>query len=391
MTPAQTETPGGPAARPKVRILVPALMPCDAVGTDAVGMLEALTGAGYEVEIFAETIHRDCARLARPLAAAAKSCWQSPGDLLIYHHATGWPVGQRILFAARNRIAVRYHNITPPAFFSSWSPTHMRACEAGMECTRHIAGMRGVTLIGASSFNCGELIALGADPQACRVLAPLHGAEELGRAPFDMRTLERYAGDAVNILFVGAVKPNKGHAGAIRILAAYQQQFNYRSRLIFAGGIEDCFHGYVEQMRRLAAGLGLAGSVVFTGRLDSSQIKTLYATADVFLCTSEHEGFCVPLVEAMYFRLPIVAWARTAVPETVADCGYLVRDWDESTFASGIAALAAGSSTAREFGRLGRRRYQEVFSPARLEARLVEIVDEIIRPRATARPVVRSA
>lgn len=377
MTPGTLAVARRSGPHPRVSLLVPALFPNDAIGTDVVRMRETLAGAGYPVKIFADTIHRDYAHIARPLHTVPKGYWGSRGDILIYHHAVGWRAGERVLFTTRNRLIVRHHNVTPPHFFARYSAQHVRACEAGAECSRRIACLRDLTVLGDSSFNCSELVAMGASPDACRVLAPLHSIEELGRAPFDIPTIERYADGAVNLLFVGGVKPNKGHAGAIRILAEYQRRFNYRSRLIFAGLIEDSFRGYADGLRQMAAGLGLARSVIFTGFVNSSQMKSLYAVADVFLCTSEHEGFCVPLVESMYFRVPIVALARTAVSETVGGAGFLIENLDEAAFASRIDDLAGNLEVASRAGANGRERYLKWFTGNHLRARLMEIVDRV--------------
>jgi glycosyltransferase involved in cell wall biosynthesis len=359
--------------RPRIRILTPALAPYDAIGTDVAQMRDALLQNGYSATIFAEGIDPRCAGIAEPLSAAPGDFWQSSEDILIYHHSTGWVSGEEILSKTKNCIFLRYHNVTPPQFFARYSVDYQRACTDGMEATRRLARLRNTLVLGDSTFNCDEMIALGAPAANCRVLAPLHATEELGREPFDIPTIQRYSGEVANILFVGGVKPNKGHARAIRAFAVYRQ-FNTRSRLIFCGGIDDRLRNYVDYLRRLAARLGVADQVVFTGSVTGSQLKSLYVAADVFLCTSEHEGFCVPLVEAMYFRVPIVAWGQTAVPETIGGCGFVLEHWDEMHCATCISELVNDTSLATRFGDLGRKRYQEVFSPGVLRSKLFDII-----------------
>ena len=358
---------------PRIHILTPSLVPYDAIGNDATQMREALLRRGYPVRIFAEGIHPRFAGIAESISKAPADLWQSPADIVIYHHSMGWGLGEAILFRAKNQIVVRYHNITPPQFFARYSVQHQHVCTAGLEATRRIA-RRNMIVLGDSTFNCDDMIAQGTAPEKCRVLAPLHLTEELGREPFDIPTIQRYSGEVVNILFVGGVKPNKGHARAIRAFAAYHHQFNSRSRLIFAGGMDDRLKTYVDNLRRLAAGLGVADQVIFAGSVTGSQLKSLYVTADVFLCTSEHEGFCVPLVEAMYFRVPIVAWGKAAVPETVGGCGFVLEHWDELQCASYIAELVNDTDLATRFGDLGRRRYEEMFSRGVLRKKLLDIM-----------------
>jgi glycosyltransferase involved in cell wall biosynthesis len=333
--------------------------------------------SGHTVRVFAEGIHPACASIADPIDLAPKELWRSSDDILIYHHSIGWPRGEEILFNTQNRIVLRYHNITPARFFAPYSLPHTQACEFGIESTKRIATLPNMLIVGDSTYNCEDLIALGANPDNCRVLAPFHLTEELGREMFDFGTLSRYSGATANFLFVGGVKPNKGHARAIRVFAEYQRHFNDRSRLIFAGGIDERLAGYVNYLKTLASQLGVADHVIFTGSVTGAQIKSLYVSADVFLCTSEHEGFCVPLVESMYFRVPIVAWGVTAVPETMGECGFMLKEWNESVFAAHIDRLVEDDQTAERLGTLGRRRYQEAFAPNVLRQKLGGIIAEV--------------
>jgi glycosyltransferase involved in cell wall biosynthesis len=366
--------------RPRnICLLTPSLVPFDAIGNDIAQMRLALLESGHTVRILAEGIHPACASIADPIALAPQELSQSPDDILIYHHSTGWPPGEEILFNTRNRIVLRYHNITPPRFFAPYSLPHTQATELGIESTKRIARLPDMLIVGDSTYNCEELIGLGANPTNCRVLAPFHLTEELGREPFDLATWSRYSGASANILFVGGVKPNKGHARAIRVFAEYHRYFNDRSRLIFAGGIDERLSGYVDDLKTLASQLGVADHVIFTGPVTGAQIKSLYVSADVFLCTSEHEGFCVPLVESMYFRVPIVAWGVTAVAETMGNCGFVLEDWNESLFAAHIDRLVEDHETAERLGTLGRRRYQEAFAPRVLRQNLDGIIAEVTR------------
>lgn len=363
---------------PRIYILTPNVVPYDAIANDVTQMRQVLTRHGYAVRVFAEGIHPQCTAIAEPLAGAPARLWQSPGDILIYHHSMGWGLGEEVLFNARNRTIVRYHNVTPPAFFARYSREYQEACVAGLDSTRRIARLPHITVLGDSTFNCDGMIALGTPAENCRVLPPLHLTEELGKEPFDIPAIQRYAGEAVNLLFVGGIKPNKGHSRAIRVFATYHNEFNPRSRLIFAGGIDGRLRNYAGELQRLAARLGVAGKVIFTGPVTTSEIKSLYVSADVFLCTSEHEGFCVPLVEAMYFRLPIVAWGTTAVTETIGASGFVVDDWDEWQLACAIAEMTDDPDLANQFGALGRTRYQEGFSPRVLERKLCDLIAGLV-------------
>lgn len=360
-----------------VYLMTPSLVPYDAIGNDVAAMRAALVEQGFAVQVFAQGVHPACAAIAEPLARASASIWDSPDAVLIYHHSAGWPQGEAILFRTRNRVVIRYHNVTPPRFFAPYSEAHRVACQAGVESTRRIATLPHTLVVGDSHFNCADFTGAGVAPARCRVLPPLHQTDALGAEAADWATVARFSGETVNLLFVGGVKPNKGHARAIHVLAQYQRHFNPRARLIFAGGLDERMNGYVDSLKQTAAGLGVADDVIFTGSVTGSQIKSLYLSADVFLCTSEHEGFCVPLLEAMYFRVPIVAWGVTAVPETMGDCGVVLEEWNDYLFAAHIDRLVEDDEAARRVGAGGRKRYEHVFAPGVLRRRLHEIVAEV--------------
>jgi len=351
-------------------------MPYDAIGNDVVQMRIALRKGGYAVRIFANEVHPAYASIAESLDAASKSSFTSPENVLIYHHSMGWSRGEELLSTTRNRIILRYHNITPAHFFAPYSLAHVHACESGAEATRRIAKIPNMLVVGDSTYNCKDFVAHGASPRQCRVLAPLHLTEDLGRESFDLATSRAYSGATANILFVGGVKPNKGHARAIRVFAQYHRNFNSDSRLIFVGVLDERLRGYLEDLEALAAELGIAEHISFTGPVTGAQIKSLYVAADVFLCTSEHEGFCVPLLEAMYFRLPIVAWGITAVPETMGGCSFLLNDWDEHEFAAHIDLIVSDQEKSERLGTEGRDRYRLAFAPEVLREKLCTLVAE---------------
>jgi glycosyltransferase involved in cell wall biosynthesis len=121
----------------------------------------------------------------------------------------------------------------------------------------------------------------------------------------------------------------------------------------------------------------VADGVSFHQSATVPQLRSYYTAASVFLCVSEHEGFCVPLAEAMYFRAPIVAWATTAVGETCGGCGIVLDRFDAPALAAGIEECVEDPVTARRLGTLGRRRYEEAFHPDAIAGRLLALVCEV--------------
>jgi glycosyltransferase involved in cell wall biosynthesis len=360
----------------RIHILVPKLSRFDAIGNDVVRMRAVLSEAGYSVRVFAEDLDPSCDGLAERLSRAPGTLWRNRDDILIYHHAMGWPMGEEIVSGALNRVVLRYHNITPAFFFAKYSEPFTITCNLGAESTRRLVRLTDALVLGCSAYSCDELVALGVDRSRCQVLPPLHSIEDFASERFDIGVLEsRFA--TTNILFVGGVKPNKGHARAIRVFAEYRWNYNESSRLIFVGGIDSRLASYVDELKQLAADLQVADAVMFSGTVDSSQMKSFYTSAAAFLCTSEHEGFCVPLVEALYFRLPVVAWGVTAVGETLGGCGLVFDRWNAASFAAALDQCVEDDSLAERLGRLGRARYRESFHPAVLEKNLLDFISGI--------------
>jgi glycosyltransferase involved in cell wall biosynthesis len=219
-------------------------------------------------------------------------------------------------------MALVYHNITPPEYFVGVHPLLVQQCFMGR---RELgAYVPRVTLaLGDSEFNRKELVALGFDTTG--VLPVVPSFAHLDVAP---ETLVAGAFDDgwTNILFVGRVIPNKKIDDLIRIFHEYKTHFNPRSRLLLVGSYGG-FDLYFAMLQSLIARLRTP-DVHFLGHVRNEEVTAFYDVADLFLCASEHEGFCVPLVEAFYKRVPVIALAATAVPATMDGAGVLYDDRD---------------------------------------------------------------
>src|SRR5205807_250790 len=154
----------------------------------------------------------------------------------------------------------------------------------------------------------------------CRTVPPLHRIGMLDRLPLDEPLAARLR-DSTNLLFVGRVTPNKGQLHLIRALAYYRRYLGGDADLYLVGGFDVGIPGYLEELHTEVRRHSLQDFVHLTGKVTARQLKTYYAGASVFLCASEHEGFGVPLVEAMYYGVPIVAYGGSAVGETLGDAG----------------------------------------------------------------------
>jgi glycosyltransferase involved in cell wall biosynthesis len=364
-------------AKPRIFLLVPTFRPHDAVGNDILAMYHVLRDAGYETTVFAEQNDTDVASITRKPRLRSNELWGDPQAILIYHHAIEWKLGEDILRRSRNKVVIKYHNVTPPEYFAPYAQAYYRSCAGGVEATARLAKLRVDFVWGDSQFNTDEFIGLGVPRERCRVLPPLHRIEDLGRAPLDSVIAGAYRGVVPNILFVGAFRPNKGHLKALDTFAAWRRLTGSPARLLLVGSMDPVLKPYRELVAEHARALGIEDSVFMAHSVTLSQLRTCYSVADVFLCVSEHEGFCVPLVEAMYFRVPIVAWNTTAVGETCGGCGRIYPEFDPDALAQAIDGYLADPSALRRAAEEGRRRYETVFQRSVLERRFLDLIREV--------------
>jgi glycosyltransferase involved in cell wall biosynthesis len=273
------------------------------------------------------------------------------------------------------RTVIKYHNVTPPEFFAGFSSFDEHLCVTGRRQLTEIAGSDHDLYLADSPYNMQELVAGGASPARSFVVPPFHYIDRLHSIKPDGTVLEKYADGKVNILMVGRVSPNKGHMALLEAFATYYYHYNSKSRLLIVGKGGEGLSPYSALLLRAVASVGLEESVVFTGGVTDEALKAYYMVADAFMITSEHEGFCVPLVEAMAMKLPIMAYASTAIPGTVGEAGLVWQERDPYLLAESLDLIARDERTSVALGLKGRRRYEEQFTNERIEAEFMRALD----------------
>ena len=325
--------------KPAVHQVLATLGYGDAIGHGVLGIQRALRAAGYESEIFVETADRRLEDLTvdyRDLPEASH-----PDNLLIHHFSIG-SRASRVAYALPDRMALVYHNITPPEFFVDVHPLLVQLCylgrrELGVYANRVELGL------GDSEFNRQELEALGFPSTA--VLPVVPDFSHLAGTPNYMQA-GAFDDDWVNILFVGRMIPNKRIEDVIRAFHAYKRWINPRSRLLLVGS-HGGFERYLAMLHDFMARIGTA-DVHLLGHVSNEELAAYYEIADVFLCASEHEGFCVPLMEAFHMGVPVLAYAATAVPATMDGGGILYHRKDPMEVASLIDAVVSNARLRHE-------------------------------------------
>src|SRR6185503_18374513 len=356
----------------RVALLTPTLTSADAVSNDVLAMRRVLRERGHEVRIFAENSNLPGEQIEAP--AAALSYLRANDDVLIYHHSIGCTSGVETMRAARCRKIVKYHNVTPPEFFAGISAAHQQLFESVRAQLKDIVGARPDLYLAASEFNSLDLIAAGSEKNKTFVVPPFNQADELRAGEADLELFDTYHDESVNLLSVGGVRPNKGHADLIEAFATYYYNFNAQARLFIVGAGNKAFADYEAALQQLIEEWSLDSRVVFTGEVSNEALKSYYLLADALLMTSEHEGFCVPLVEAMAMKVPIIGYASTAIPETANDVALIWDERDPYLMAQSIDFLQTNEEARMTLVYRGSRRYEEHFSNAAIENRFLELI-----------------
>lgn len=358
----------------RIAILVAVLGERDAIGTDVRGMGEALTRLGHDVRVFASASHG--ADTAEPLQAL-DAILDDPQAVLIYHFAFGWPPGVDLLRRARCRRIVRYHNVTPPEFFAGWSTEYEASCRAGRDEVAVLAALGCELYLGASPFNVGDFLAAGVPHERTAVLAPFNRLDRLLATPADLGLLDTLRTPATNWLAVGRLAPNKGHLTLFDAFAAYLDRCDAHARLIVVGSEDPRLASYNAALRERIDALGLDPHVLFLHGVDDAVLKGAYLCADALVSLSGHEGFCVPLAEALALGVPVVALARGAQAWTLGDAGLLWDEAEPALIAASVERLHQDAALRAELRERGFARVAGAFAPATLEADLAGALERL--------------
>jgi glycosyltransferase involved in cell wall biosynthesis len=318
--------------------LLPTFAGRDAIGSHCLHVQARLREAGFDSEIYALDIHDDVADAAHP----ADDYAPAPGEWALYHFSIGSPLLDFVRTLDVN-LALDYHNVTDAKYFRRWAPIAAdRMDEGRQQLAAAVPGVR--FALADSSYSAAELRVLGYSRTA---VAPV--------------LIDFQAGDSttsvpdVTWLSVGRLAPNKCPHDVIAAFAVYRNRFDPHATLALVGDGHSAIE-YTRACERLAADLGVADAVMFTGSVPPAQLHGFYRAADVFVGCSEHEGFGVPVLEAMHFDLPVVAYATAATPEVVGDGGLLLDNKDPLLVATAVSRVLTDDDLRGELVAAGRKR-----------------------------------
>lgn len=355
----------------KIIQIVPNLNYGDAIGNHVIALKHTIEEMGHKTAIYCNDIHP---KITEPDVFLTSELTElKADDTVIYHMSIGSELNRKVSDLKCRKIMV-YHNITPPRFFAVDSFDKATVCKNGLDDVKKMAGKFDYC-IADSEFNKSDLVNMGYDADTIEVLPIIISMDDYKQPP-DEKTVQKYSDGITNILFVGRIAPNKKHEDLIRAFTYYNKNINRKSRLILAGSYDGKNGSYYSDLKDYVQALG-SENIIFTGHTSFAEILGYYKTADIFLCMSEHEGFCVPLVEAMMFDVPIIAYDSCAVPETMGESG-IVTDIKEPVFISAVLDRVINDETLRKHMISSQQKRLEYFMAEPLKKRFKGILEGFI-------------
>lgn len=316
--------------------------PGDAITNQIRFLRKTLLDAGYESKAFACAIKGDLGEEVIPLNAEEIQ----KADLLLLHHSQGTPDLSSIL-KWKNKRALVYHNITPAHFFRH-DPVIANLCDLGRTQLKTLVKSCDY-FFADSEFNASELKDLGARNVS---QLPLFEIQKSESPPLSTKGAR-----AKRLLFVGRLCPHKDQEALIEMTYHLVNNLKVPAELTLVGGGDRIYTLYLKTLVRTR---GLEKHVTFRAGVSDSELKQIYQDSDLFLCVSHHEGFCIPLIEAMRHGLPVFSTTDTALGETLGSAGVQLRTRDPLRLATLIAAALNDPLILESIRCSGRVRFQEM-------------------------------
>ena len=345
----------------KVHQVLSGAGPFDAVTNEALEFRRLFTGWGWSGDDVAWSIDPRMNGKIRPLAALDAQ----PDDVLVVHYSAYAPKLRALLDLPCRKLLIS-HNVTPARWLWDHEPMTAVQCALGRAYLARFAAQCDAA-VADSTFNAEELKEAGG--RDAGVLGIIANPRRLGPP----RAEDPPPGPPT-VLFVGRLMPHKRQDELIRVIGHLRREHAPDARLMLVG--EPLNARYGEQLRALADAVA-PGAVSFERGLTAEQLGDRYRAAHVFLCLSEHEGFCIPVLEALYAGVPVVARPEGAVPEVASDAAVLVADRDPAVITEALWLALTDGELRAELRARGARRAAEL-TPERVGERLRAAVEALV-------------
>ena len=345
---------------------VPMLHRSDAVGRHTLRLRDVMAARGIRSQIYVEMDDPETASETRSFAGYADEA--EPGDVLVYQFATASAIASWLRERSET-LVVNYHNVTPPEFYAPWD-NGMARHQLRAQLELRALAPRSALGLAVSAFNEAELRAAGfattavVPPAAIVPTGPVTVTGTEGHRPAPARAGARW-------ISVGRLAPNKGVEYAVMALLVTREHHDPAATLEVVG--RPVVPPYTEALRRFVAEVGLHDAVTFHGVLSDAELATGLAASDVLVLTSQHEGFGVPVIEAMTHGVPVVANRAGALPEVVGDGGLLVDTTDPYALDGAVTRVLGEPGLKEQLAQAARRRVGALDLPSAGE-RAVDLV-----------------
>lgn len=344
----------------------------DAVGNDILNMAAALMEKGCSVKLRGEAFSNTIKRKLR-----ASESYLRGADLLIYHHSIYWQGGEELFKCFQGKKILRYHSITPPHFFKPYS-SYFNLTMKGRDQTVELVQFADSCLVD-SRYNANEISALGFKKESIEVLPPFPQFKNFKNTKPSINIEKKLASTpGLKVLTVGRIAPNKGLLNVVKVAVVYKQLFGKPIEIYLVGPIDNSLASFNEILKRTIEALDISSSVHITNKVSLEELKAYYTNCDIYLCLSQHEGFCVPLIEAQYFRMPVVAYGLPAVLETLGPEQLIFDEIDHAKLAAALHVVNTNADYSKALIERGLQNLQR-FETNTLRRRFWEMIEKVMR------------
>jgi len=329
------------ASSKKIVLMGETVVDNDAVGNDVIQQLNLFRQNNIQTHLYAHTY----SKTLKPFYIRKKSLkklLQDSNSIVIYHHSTYWDEIFDLLDGTKCKSYLRYHNVTPPEFYQQYVNDYYIATYKGRKQTKELVQSGLFTrYLSCSTYNSGELIEYGANREKIQILAPFHKINEFDHAKINKKLAKKFEDNVLHVLFIGRIAPNKGHKHIIKVINEYVNHYDHKIKMHIIGHFDPRLEKYMGEIKSLIDKYHLWDNILFHLQTNFNELHTFYQHADIFLLMSEHEGFCLPIIEAQYHHLPVIAMNMAAVGDTMGEDQVTLNQMDHKLFASAIHVVAS--------------------------------------------------
>lgn len=346
----------------EIHQLLPGFSYGDAISNQVLVIRNYLRRCGYKSDIIVKHLDRKMAHEAKKFPQSI-----SPQAGLIYHHSIGCEVTEYAIAHPGVKCMI-YHNITPAEFFRPYRLEVADLLEKGRNDLKQLAQHFPMSL-GVSAYNADELAASGFKSPG---VLPIAIDPSQWDMPADAALMSQLQDGKTNLLFVGRIVPNKRHEDLLQAFAHYLTM-DREARLILVG--EHAPHEpYYRHILNTIDKFYLGKYTLIPGKVNETQLLAFYRTSHLFWSMSEHEGFGVPLVEAMWFDVPVLAYKSSAIPETLGEAGVMFTHKDELVKVAALAKLLVKDEELRTKVVVAQQRRRENFTQEIVQQKLDNLI-----------------